>query len=111
MSFRWTVPLNVFLFLPQISSALTNHPDLQEEFWDFFQQRHAQPSPIATSSTETDHMSQNPPENKGVDRETGSDREEEEESVRAVRARNISMTSRGGKVVIWTRSEHTRLAD
>ncbi|XP_027142386.1 GON-4-like protein isoform X2 [Larimichthys crocea] len=89
--------------MDKISSALTNHPDLQEEFWDFFQQRHAQPSPIATSSTETDHMSQNPPENKGVDRETGSDREEEEESVRAVRARNISMTSRGGKVVIWTR--------
>ncbi|TKS89253.1 GON-4-like protein GON-4 -like protein [Collichthys lucidus] len=89
--------------MDKISSALTNHPDLQEEFWDFFQQRHAPPLPIATSSTETDHMSQNPPENKGVDRETGSDREEEEESVRAVRARNISMTSRGGKVVVWTR--------
>ena len=94
--------------MSQISSLLKRHPDLQEEFWEFFQQLRAQSSPIATSSEATgmDCVSQNPPDkNRKTSEEsaTGSDREEEEESGRAVCAKNVSMTSSGGKVVVWTR--------
>ncbi|XP_044028246.1 GON-4-like protein [Siniperca chuatsi] len=99
--------------MDKISSLLKRHPDLQEEFWEFFQQLHGQSSPLATSSetTETDHVSQNPPggNRKRVDRqtseesETGSDGAEEEESERPVCAKNISMTATGEKVVVWTR--------
>ncbi len=56
-------------------------------------------------------MSQNPPDGnrKSADHqmsdesETGSDREEEEESERPLCAKNISVTSSGEKVVVWTR--------
>lgn len=99
--------------MDKISSLLKRHPDLQEEFWEFFQQLHAQPLPLATSykSTETDYMSKNPPDGnrKRVDRqpsdksETGSDGEEEVESERPLCAKNISMTPSGEKVVVWTR--------
>ncbi|XP_076610154.1 GON-4-like protein [Chaetodon auriga] len=102
--------------MEKISSLLRRHPHLQEEFWEFFQQLHGQSSPIATSSetTETDYASQTPPDGnrKRVDRrtseesETGSDggeEEEEEESERPVCAKNISVTSSGEKVVVWTR--------
>ncbi|XP_070840603.1 GON-4-like protein [Chaetodon trifascialis] len=97
----------------KISSLLKRHPHLQEEFWEFFQQLHGQSSPVATGSetTEMDHASQNPPDGnrKRVDRrtseesETGSDGEEEEESEPPVCAKNISMTSSGEKVIVWTR--------
>ncbi|XP_047186051.1 GON-4-like protein isoform X2 [Scophthalmus maximus] len=91
-----------------ISALLGKHPELQE----LFQQFHGQSSPDATSSSEatkTDSVSQNPSDGNrtGVDRltseesETGSDGKEEEE--RPVCARNISVTSTGKKVVIWTR--------
>ncbi|XP_041810670.1 GON-4-like protein isoform X4 [Chelmon rostratus] len=99
--------------MDKISSLLKRHPHLRDEFREFFQQLHVQSSPIATSreTTETNCMSQNPPDGnrKRVDRQTseesqtGSDREEEEESERPVCAKNISTTSTGEKVVIWTR--------
>nr|XP_046273124.1 GON-4-like protein [Scatophagus argus] len=99
--------------MDKISSLLKRHSDLHEEFWEFFQQLRAQSSPVAASSeiAETDCVSQNPPDRnrKRVARQTseesepGSDREEEEESGRPVRAKNISMTSSGEKVVVWTR--------
>lgn len=52
-------------------------------------------------------MSQNPPHGnrKRDESEAGCDREEGEESGRAVCAKNISVTSSGEKVVVWTRSE------
>lgn len=80
---------------------LQRHPDLQEEFWEFFQQLHEQPSPIATScdATETDLQA-------SEQSETG--RERQEESGRPVDAKNISVTMSGEKVVIWTRSEPNR---
>ncbi|KAM8766703.1 uncharacterized protein gon4la isoform 1-T2 [Acanthopagrus schlegelii] len=91
----------------KITSLLKRHPDLQEEFWEFFQQLHAQPSPLATSSdtTEADYMSQNPPHGnwKRDESDAGCDREEGEESGRAVCAKNISVTSSVEKVVVWTR--------
>uniref|UniRef100_A0A8P4KBN2 Si:dkey-27c15.3 n=1 Tax=Dicentrarchus labrax TaxID=13489 RepID=A0A8P4KBN2_DICLA len=88
--------------MDKISSLLKHHPHLQEEFWEFFQQLHART---------TDYVSQNPPggNRKRVDSqtseesETGSDRQEEEESERPLCAKNISMTSSGEKVVVWTR--------
>ncbi|KAF1371477.1 hypothetical protein PFLUV_G00277760 [Perca fluviatilis] len=91
--------------LHQISSLLGRHSDLQKEFWEFFQQ----PSPATTNHhAETDYASQNPPDgNRKRGEQTGSDgeREEEEEaeSERPVGAKNISMTSSGEKVVVWTR--------
>ncbi|XP_045915181.1 GON-4-like protein isoform X1 [Micropterus dolomieu] len=99
--------------MDKVSSLLKRHPGLQEEFCEFFQQLHGQSSPVATSSetAERDCVSQNPPDGNGkrVDRqaseecETGSDREEGAESERPVCAKNISMTSTGEKVVVWTR--------
>eukprot|EP00064_Thunnus_orientalis_P022829 superscaffoldBa00008055_g23049 len=94
--------------MEQISSLLKCHPDLQQEFSEFFQLLHAQSSPAATSSetTEMDCVSQNTPDRTrktSEESETRSDRQEEEESERAVCAKNISMSSNGEKVVIWTR--------
>ncbi|XP_039978048.1 GON-4-like protein isoform X2 [Xiphias gladius] len=93
--------------MDKISWLLKHHPNLHE----FFQQLHAHSSAIATGSvtTKVNSVFQNSPESnrKGVHRqtseesETGSDREEEEE--RPVCAQNISMTSTGEKVVVWTR--------
>ena len=110
----WRVSSLIIHYWFQITSLLKCHPDLQEEFWEFFQQLHAQPSPLATSSdtTEADYMSQNPPHGnwKRDESEAGCDREEGEESGRAVCAKNISVTSSVEKVVVWTRSEskHSR---
>ncbi|KAM7373710.1 hypothetical protein PAMP_008544 [Pampus punctatissimus] len=92
--------------MEKISSLLKHNPNLQQEFWEFF--KLLQSSPIATSSetTETDCISQNRPDRTrkmSEESETGSDRQEEEESERAVCAKNISMGSNGEKVVIWTR--------
>lgn len=86
----------------KISSLLRLHPDLQQEFWDFFQQLHAPSSPVATVSDtiETDCISQNPSDI-SEDRETGSDSQEEEEP--PVCAKNASVTSNGEKVIVWTR--------
>ncbi|XP_035848957.1 GON-4-like protein [Sander lucioperca] len=96
--------------LHQISSLLRRHSDLQQEFWEFFQQLHGRPSPAATNHTESDYASQNPPDGNRKGREqreeqTGSDgeREEEEKEEQPVGAQNISLTSTGEKVVVWTR--------
>lgn len=64
-------------------------------------------------TTEMDSISQNPPDRnrKAVDRESkaGKDEKEEEEDEveeeRLVGSKNTLMTSSGGKVAIWTRSE------
>ncbi|XP_042337032.1 GON-4-like protein [Plectropomus leopardus] len=79
--------------MEQVSALLSSHAHLQQEFWDFFQQLHGQPSPIATSSetTETDRATQNPPDRN------------RKRTQRAVCAKNISRSSNGEKVVIWTR--------
>ncbi|XP_030002728.1 GON-4-like protein [Sphaeramia orbicularis] len=86
----------------KISSLLRLHTDLQQEFWDFFQQLHAPSSPVATVSDTiaTDCISQNPSDI-SEDRETGSDSQEEEEP--PVCAKNTSVTSNGEKVIVWTR--------
>ncbi|XP_040909821.1 GON-4-like protein isoform X1 [Toxotes jaculatrix] len=89
--------------MDKISSLLAHHPDLHQ----FFHQLHSRTSPIATSSETTKVDSAFQKNRTGSDHQmsdesgTGSDREEEEE--RAVCAKNISMTSTGEKVVIWTR--------
>ncbi|XP_068188567.1 GON-4-like protein isoform X2 [Antennarius striatus] len=79
--------------MKKISSLLQHHPSLQEEFWEFFQQLHTPGS----DNTATDYMSQNPPDRKSADPTS------EEESERHVGAKNISTTSNGEKVVVWTR--------
>lgn len=91
----------------QISTLLRHHPDLQEEFWDFFQHLQAHSSETSSVTTEMDSVSQNPTDRsrEGVDRE---DEEEEEEENEVEEKRpaviNMSMTLSGEKV-IWTRSE------
>lgn len=57
----------------------------------------------------TDHTSQNPPDRKRVgcqatEESNTTNVEEEEESRHPLRAKNISLTPTGEKVVIWTRS-------
>ncbi|XP_037651781.1 GON-4-like protein [Sebastes umbrosus] len=91
--------------MDKISSLLRRHSDLHQEFLEFFQQLHGvTSSPVATSSktTETDHVSQNPPPNgnrKRAERRP-SDKAEPEQPVGA---KNISLSSTGEKVVVWTR--------
>lgn len=93
---------NPVLFSIQISSLLRLHPDLQQEFWDFFQQFHAPSSPVATVSDtiEKDFISENPSAI-SEDGETGSDSQEGEEP--PVCAKNVSVSSNGEKVIVWTR--------
>ncbi|XP_034456389.1 GON-4-like protein [Hippoglossus hippoglossus] len=93
--------------MDKISSLLRHHQDLQQLFLQF----HTHSSPIATSSEamKTDSVVQSRPHRnrKGVDRQTSEAREtgseEEEVQERPVCARNISTTSTGEKVVVWTR--------
>ncbi|XP_070701971.1 GON-4-like protein [Pempheris klunzingeri] len=97
--------------MDEISSLLRRHPELQEEFWEFFQQLGTQSLPATTGSESmrTDYVSQNPPdENRKMaehrqpeQSETESDGEEEEESKRP--AKNASSTLSGEKVAAWTR--------
>ncbi|XP_070778322.1 GON-4-like protein [Enoplosus armatus] len=87
--------------MDKISSLLKRHPDLQEEFWEFFQQLQTQSSPVATISETNNRNSKRIDRQTSEESETGSDREEEEG--RPVCAKNISMTSTGEKVVVWTR--------
>nr|XP_020477096.1 GON-4-like protein isoform X2 [Monopterus albus] len=88
--------------MDKILTLLKPHPDLQEEFWEFFQQLHSRSSESSSYSTEIDSFFQNTPERnrKRIDqeRETG-----EEDEDRPVCAKNVLMTSTGEKVVIWTR--------
>ncbi|XP_013877898.1 GON-4-like protein [Austrofundulus limnaeus] len=90
--------------IDKVSSLLKQHPDLQEEVQEFFQQLHTRSSPEATGSenTNVDSTSQNPrDENRGsLPAHTGSDNEDEQH---AVCAKNITVTSNGKKVVVWTR--------
>lgn len=67
----------------------------------------------------TDHTSQNPPDNnrKRVgcqatekSNTTNIEEEEEEESRLRLRAKNISLTPTGEKVVVWTRSGKKNLS-
>ncbi|XP_068423200.1 GON-4-like protein isoform X2 [Clinocottus analis] len=77
----------------KISSLLRHHSDLHKEFWDFFQQLH---------DSETAFKSQNPPlrrSRKKVKHRASKGAESE----RPVGAKNISLTSSGEKVVVWTR--------
>ncbi|XP_029918856.1 GON-4-like protein isoform X2 [Myripristis murdjan] len=97
--------------IEKISFLLRDHAHLREEFWEFFHHLHLRPSPAATGAdiTDADSISHNPelaPEES--DSRTGSDGEEEEEeggggAYQPVCAKNISLTSTGQKVVLWTR--------
>ncbi|XP_049891374.1 GON-4-like protein [Epinephelus moara] len=85
--------------MEQISSLLRHHSDLQEEFWEFFKQLHGQSSPVATGpkTIEGDCITQNPPDGNRKRAEASDELE------RPVCAKNISMTSSGEKVIVWTR--------
>nr|XP_033493672.1 GON-4-like protein isoform X2 [Epinephelus lanceolatus]XP_033493673.1 GON-4-like protein isoform X2 [Epinephelus lanceolatus] len=85
--------------MEQISSLLRRHSDLQEEFWEFFKQLHGQSSPVATGpkTIERDCITQNPPDGNRKRAEASDELE------RPVCAKNISMTSSGEKVIVWTR--------
>ncbi|XP_008297246.1 GON-4-like protein [Stegastes partitus] len=85
--------------MAQLSSLLRLHPRLQQEVCDFFS--HIPSSPVATSSN-TDCVSQNPPDRKTVDPQMANDREEGEEQ-RAAGGKCIKMEPNRGKVVTWTR--------
>ncbi|KAM3596046.1 uncharacterized protein V6R79_007383 [Siganus canaliculatus] len=86
--------------MDEVSSLLRLHPQLQQEFWEFFQQLSIQPSP-GVSRSATDSVSQNPPVRNR--KSSDSDREEGAESGRHICAKNISVMSSGEKVVVWTR--------
>ncbi|XP_056264805.1 GON-4-like protein [Pseudoliparis swirei] len=76
--------------LVKVSSLLILHSDLHKEFWDFFQQLH---------DSETDFTTQNASLCARIRQQAA----EGAESEPPVGARNISMTSTGEKVVVWTR--------
>uniref|UniRef100_A0A1A7XBV9 Gon-4-like (C.elegans) n=1 Tax=Iconisemion striatum TaxID=60296 RepID=A0A1A7XBV9_9TELE len=85
----------------KVSSLLRHHPDLQEEVQDFFQQLHTGSSKASKMNSAT----QNPHDQKKtmvINTPLGSESEEEGEQ-RAVCAKNITVTSNGEKVVVWTR--------
>ncbi|XP_034016629.1 GON-4-like protein isoform X2 [Thalassophryne amazonica] len=73
--------------LSKVSSLLSDHPELQVEFWEFFQKLHA----------ETDSISQNPPDGS---RRSGLNLRA---SRQLVCAKNSLLNSSGEKVVLWTR--------
>ncbi|KAF7646551.1 hypothetical protein LDENG_00185790 [Lucifuga dentata] len=76
-----------------VSSILRGHSGLQQEFWEFFQHfRCETPDPDFTSGRKTS------------DSRTGSDEEENQDVAdQPVCAKNISVTSTGEKVILWTR--------
>ncbi|MEQ2180468.1 hypothetical protein GOODEAATRI_001519 [Goodea atripinnis] len=82
-----------------VSSLLRKHPDLQGEVQEIFQQLHT-----CSKTTDVDLASQNP--NNGnsepIDAVVGSDEDDEGEQ-QAVCAKNITVTSNGEKVIVWTR--------
>ncbi|XP_026205500.1 GON-4-like protein isoform X2 [Anabas testudineus] len=88
----------------KISTLLRHHPDLQEQFWEFFQHLQAHSSQTSSGTLEMNSVSLDPPDKnrKSVDRESQTEKEDEEEE-RPVGAKNMSMTSSGEKVVTWTR--------
>ncbi|MED6268062.1 hypothetical protein CHARACLAT_018468, partial [Characodon lateralis] len=83
----------------KVSSLLRKHPDLQGEIQEIFQQLHT-----CSKTTDVDLASQNP--NNGnsepIDAVVGSDEDDEGEQ-QAVCAKNITVTSNGEKVIVWTR--------
>lgn len=87
----------------KVSSLLRKHPDLQGEVQEIFQQLHT-----CSRSTEVDSASQTPGSgdreqlNAMAERDGGDDDDEEGEQ-RAVCAKNITVSSNGEKVVVWTR--------
>ncbi|KAM4539996.1 GON-4-like protein [Odontesthes bonariensis] len=92
--------------MEKVSSLLRHHPDLHGEVQEFFQQLHtcSTPGATGTETTKEDSATQKAPDRnwERVDTQTGSDREDEEKR-RAVCAKNITMTSTGEKVIVWTR--------
>ncbi|KAM9839105.1 GON-4-like protein [Aulostomus maculatus] len=99
--------------IEKISALLKHHPDLQQELKGLFLHLRTQSPPVAANSetTETNCISQNPPDKprERMDKQTFGESEmgqgawEEEEPERALRAKNISMGSNGEKLVVWTR--------
>ncbi|KAM6974312.1 GON-4-like protein [Tautogolabrus adspersus] len=88
----------------KISSFLKSHPNLHQEFWEFFQQLHTQSSPMATSSdTTVTDCGVRAEDETPDDSETGSDEEEGEEPEGVVCNKIRSMTTSGEKEVVWTR--------
>ncbi|XP_026155243.1 GON-4-like protein isoform X2 [Mastacembelus armatus] len=92
--------------IDKISTLLRHHPNLQEEFWEFFQQLHTCTSQTSCETMEVDPISPNPPDRnrnrnrKSIDKEEEPGSEKEED--RLICAKNILMTLTGEKVT-WTR--------
>nr|XP_015828912.2 GON-4-like protein isoform X1 [Nothobranchius furzeri]XP_015828914.2 GON-4-like protein isoform X1 [Nothobranchius furzeri]XP_015828915.2 GON-4-like protein isoform X1 [Nothobranchius furzeri]XP_015828916.2 GON-4-like protein isoform X1 [Nothobranchius furzeri] len=87
--------------IDKVSSLLRHHPDLQEEVQGFFQQLHTGSS----KTTKMNSATQNAHDQKTtvvINTPLGSESEEEREQ-RAVCAKNITVTSNGEKVIVWTR--------
>ncbi|KAM4725905.1 GON-4-like protein [Anableps anableps] len=82
----------------KVSSLLRKHPDLQDEVQEIFQQLHT------CSQSTVDPASQNPSNRKGepIGALVESDEDDEGEQ-QAVCAKNITVSSNGEKVVVWTR--------
>ncbi|XP_041868579.1 GON-4-like protein isoform X2 [Melanotaenia boesemani] len=85
--------------MEKVLSLLIHDPNLQGEVQGFFQQVRTCSSPVATSSSTSnvDFTTQNSTDG---NRRSGRKKQEEQQ---AVCAKNITMTSTGEKVVVWTR--------
>ncbi|XP_054878476.1 GON-4-like protein [Poeciliopsis prolifica] len=82
----------------KVSSLLRKHPDLQDEVQEIFQQLHS------CSQTAADSACQNPSSGTGepIDALVEGDEDDDREQ-QAVCAKNITVSSSGEKVVVWTR--------
>ncbi|XP_038133106.1 GON-4-like protein [Cyprinodon tularosa] len=83
----------------KVSSLLMKHPDLQGEVQEIFQQLHS-----CSKTTDTYSAAQTPNNQSGESIiAPGGSYAEEERKKQAVCAKNITVTSNGEKVVVWTR--------
>ncbi|XP_036001285.1 GON-4-like protein [Fundulus heteroclitus] len=83
----------------KVSSLLRKHPDLQGEVQEIFQQLHT-----CSRTAEVDPASQIPDSGDGAPTDAMLESDEDDEGQRrAVCAKNITVTSNGEKVVVWTR--------
>lgn len=92
-------------FSSQVSSLLMKHPDLQGEVQEIFQQLHS-----CSKTTDMYSAAQTPNNQSGESIiAPGGSYAEEERKKQAVCAKNITVTSNGEKVVVWTRWEQTNV--
>ncbi|XP_028281569.1 GON-4-like protein [Parambassis ranga] len=88
----------------KLTSLLRCYPQLQQEVRELFLQLHLSPRATASNVTNAHSVSLNPLDgNKEKDESESGKEEEEEEECRVVCAKNVSLTSTGEKVVVWTR--------